>query len=692
MDTESLKNTRIIILTVFIFAIFLVFALRLFQFQIVDGEIYANDAKKTYILESSVAAVRGEIKDRNGKPIVENKLGYAIIFDRAYMPEGKENEIILELSKLMNKYDEKWERNIPIIMKKGTEESENEVKFDFMTDKEASISKMKSVLRLQNYATIENCINAMITRYELEKYSAEEAFEIGSIRYEMESKDFSRANQFTFAKNVSAKTMAIIKENNASYPGVNIKSQANREYVDTKLAPFIIGEVGPIFAEEYQFLKEQGYKMNDTVGISGIEKAMESYLKGKDGTRSIILNEYGEIEYEKIKKKPQPGNTVYLTMDIDLQKKAQEILETNIKRLQSQGGKGWDCNAGAFVIMDVNSGDVLASATYPTYDMDEYHDKYEELIKDEDSPLLDRAFNGIYAPGSCMKPSVALAALQDETINDSEYITCTHTYNYFDDMSPTCMGHHGGLNVYEALKVSCNIFFFETGRRETIERMNYYAKQLGLGQSTGVEIPEHTGILAGREYAEAQGLLWTGGQTITAAIGQSYNLFTPAQLANYAAVIANGGTRYRMRLVEEVKSYDEKEVIKSSSPEVLNKLQVSENNIKIVQQGMYDVTQIGGTAGQILAGYRMDSAAKTGTAEAGKIGSSDNSIFIGYAPLEKPEIALGIVLEHGESSLLRSASVMAKETYDYYFYGENPKADDASSGEKGVPSSTNPAN
>ena len=688
---EKTTSLRRIFLVGFILAIFLLFAFRLFQFQIVNGETYLSQTKKKYYTSVSIPAIRGEIKDRKGRPIVENKLGFAVVLERSYLPKGKENEVILKLIELMEKNDETYEKTNAINAYKNPDVPSG-LTLKFNEEEKSSVSKLKSVLRLQQYATEQNCFDAMIKKYGLESFPRETAFEIGCIRFEMERRDFSEAIPFTFAQSVGNKTIAILKENNIEYPGATIQSQPQRQYIDSTLAPHMIGEIGPIYAEDYQRLKLKGYRMNDVLGVSGLEAAMEEYLRGEDGKKSIILNEYGEVEYEKILIPPVPGNTVYLTLDMKLQKKAQEILEKNIKRLQNQGGKGWDCTSGAFVVIDVNSGDILASATYPSYDLKDFHEKYDELIANKDKPLLNRAFDGIYAPGSCMKPSVALGALEDGIITDQSYIPCNHVYTYFvtdtDDYAPTCMGYHGSIDIYTALKVSCNIFFFDTGRRATIERMNYYSKQLGLGQPTGVEIYSNSGVLSGREFTEANGLIWSGGTTISSAIGQAYNLFSPLQLANYSATIANGGTRYRARLVEEVKSYDDSTVIKSSAPEVLNKLNVSEENVRVVQEGMYLVTQPGGTADTVLSDYEISSAAKTGTAEISPEGSSDNSIFIGYAPFDKPEIAIGVVLEHGESSLLRACPNIAKDFYQYYFFDMQKEIEAEENKKNGTSSTT----
>jgi len=323
------------------------------------------------------------------------------------------------------------------------------------------------------------------------------------------------------------KTMRQIKEASSDLVGINVDVVPIREYVSPDIAPHILGAIGPIYAKDVALLKK-GYLYDDYLGRSGVEKAFETYLRGTNGEKEVVQSSSGKTISETIKE-PIPGNTVMLTTDKNLQSVAQKSLSNMINNLNTQNIQA---TAGAVVVIDINSGEILASANYPSYDMNTYKNDYAKLLADKSKPLFDRAFVGTYPPGSSFKPAMASIGLQTGVITPTSTVKCTKYYDYYDKINPPkCLSYHGSINVISALSKSCNFFFYDTGRKIGIDIMNNYCRLYGLGVSTGVEIPESTGTLAGPDYSKSQNKTWYLGNTLQAAIGQSDNAFTPLQLA-----------------------------------------------------------------------------------------------------------------------------------------------------------------
>lgn len=639
----------------------------LVNLQVVHGEENSEKAQKNDERHVTVMAARGEILDRNGKLLAENAMGYALIFDSLYMNKKNQNDTIQRLLILFEETEETWVDEFPIVVKGEG--------YAFKEELEKETTQLREFLRVNTYATADNCMEHLIKKYELDKYDVTTRRAMAAVRYQMERKEFSIPIPYVFAENVSIDTVSRVKENSTLFPGVDVRTITIRQYPNGTLAPHLIGTVGAIDKEEYAEKKDLGYLLNDTLGKSGIEKAMEEYLRGKTGEKIIYTGDKGQlVNVDEESNMPTPGNSVILTLDADLQKIANQALKDNIEDVAAKGrserkpGSGEDCNAGAMVVLDAKNFEVLASSTYPSFDLATYKDEIEALSKDEaGTPLVNRALHGAYAPGSTMKPSIALAGLQENELQAGGHIFCSGTYDFYKDIgyTPKCLGRHGGLDVVRALTKSCNVFFYETGRRLTIERMNLYGKRLGLGQKTGVEVDERTGILAGREEREAQGKSWAPGDTIQAAIGQSDNIFTPMQYAVYAATIANGGTRYEAHFVKEVKNYSRDKVVydKTGAMKVVDNLGVSPENIETVKLGMQGVCKPGGTAGRTFAGFNIPVAGKTGTAQVPK--GTDNAVFICFAPANDPQIAIAVVLEHGAHG--GWAAPAARDVMEYYF-------------------------
>lgn len=648
-------NPRYIALSLILIAIMLLYSVRMVQIQLIDADYYVSQADSVSTRSVSIQAARGEILDRYGRPLAVNREGYDIVFNRAYLSPENMNNTIRVLVNLLSKSGEEWFDNLPM---------EKTAPYNFTGD-EAAVSRMKTRIGVAHYATADNCYSQMVTSYQLEGLESSLQRTIMGVRYSMDLADFSIANPYTFAEDVSTETMTKIVESGFDLPGVEIEVVPIREYPDTSVAPNILGTMGPIYAEDWEKLKAEGYSYNDKVGKSGIEGYAESNLRGTDGKRTVSTDAQGNLLSSQVETEPTPGNTVVLELDKKLQKVAQTQLAELVNKLRGSNG---EANAGACVAINVKTGGVLASANYPTYTLDEYMNDYSKLVNDENRPLFDRAFNGLYPPGSSFKPLVSIAGLNEGIIDKDTYITCTHVYHYYD-YNPTCLGYHGSINVVTALSKSCNYFFYDVGKNLGIETIDKYCRQLGLGVLTGVEISESTGIIAGPAYRESIGSTWMGGDTIQAAIGQSDNSFTPLQLATCTATIANGGTRYQSKLIHEIKSYDFSETIVNASPTVLNTLQLKDGVIETVKEGMLSVTE-DGTGSATFGNYAIKVGGKTGTAETSK---GDNSVFIAFAPYEDPEIAVAVIIENGGYG--SGSGTLVKAIFDAYFFSEEEYAD-----------------
>ena len=638
------------------------FALNLFNIQVKDNAYYAaqNNTEDKYVVE--LEAARGEIVDRNGNSLVTNRQGNSIILNAVFFPSQKDNKkrnaIIYNLIKLFEKNNEEYVQNLPLkITKNGA------IKFD---GKKEDIATMKSadMLNLQPYATAQNCFDAMLEKYEIEGYDNITALKIGNIRYELTRLLFSYENPVTIADDVSDETVAMIKEDNDTYLGADVRVVAYREYVDSTIAPHILGTVRKINAEEYKERKDDGYKITDQIGESGIEQACESELRGTPGELTITITKDGEINQE-VTKKPIQGNTIVLSIDRDLQVLAQNQLKTVCDKVNAAS------SAGAVVVEDVNNGDILAAASYPTYDLNDYYDKYDELISNPRNPLWSRFAMGTYAPGSTFKPVVASASLEEGTITPSTVFNCGGIMEYRGQPFK-CLKKiaHGGETVKTALRDSCNIFFYNCAMRLGISKIDEYASAFGLGEKTGVEIAESAGILASPENRENNGGIWNAGDTLQTAIGQSDNLFTPLQLVNYCSTIANGGTRYELHFVKSIISSATGSVT-DNSKNVAETVGLSKTTLNTVHQGMRLVATSGGPY-LIFGNMKTKVACKTGTSEVTVNGvKRNNGFLITYAPYEHPEIAVSSVVE-----LAGSGSETAEMTADIinYWYQNNTDA------------------
>lgn len=662
-------KTTITVCIIITLAFFVLFTARLVDWQIVHGSEYRELAKRSTSYTVQTDATRGEILDKNGDGIVVNTTHYKIVIDKLYANEETLDTNLLALINLMNLTGDKWEDTLPI------ELSGNTLSYKKGAEDEIATLLSEDYLNLDENTTVQDCYKKLLGRYKIdENLSLTEQRNLVSVHYNMELTGYSSSNPYVFAKDIKRSTVSAVSENTQGVSGIDVQTYLVRKAQDNDLAPHILGALGSITEEEYEKLKdgEKTYSLTDSVGKFGIELAFESQLKGEGGMKIIKRNSDGTIvdTIETIDSKP--GDTVYLTLDKKLQETAVKSLAENVKAAkaqgvatkQSYGGSGWgeDCETGAVVMLSVKDFSVLAAASYPTYDLNKYSqygDYYVKLSENKNSPMYNRISVGSFACGSVYKPCVACAALEEKTITKDTEIFCKQEYDYYPSNVVHCMHYHSDLNVTGAIAQSCNYFFAETGRRLGIETMYLYSEKFGLGEYTGIEIEESKGTLAGRDSTS-----WMPGNTVQAAIGQSDNAFTPLQLATYAATLANDGTRLKTHVVSKVTDYERTKTIEDySKPTVVDTCGISKENLDIVQKAMLEVTQSeDGTAYSMFGDYKVKVAAKTGTAENA---GSDHTTFICYAPFDKPEVAVAVVIEHGAKG--RYSMQVAKDLLDVYF-------------------------
>ena len=656
MKPLSMRIRRWII-TAIVLAVMTVFIARLMEIQIVDADMYLQKFKDRQVSTQTIKAVRGEIVDNKGNPLAANRMGYDVLIDSAFFPRENErrNEIILGLINLFEDMDQEWIDGLPI-------STTRPATFSPLADDE--IARLRKLITIADFATADDALFWLTARYALEEYSPSDARKIAGVRYEMEQRGFSLRTPYTFATDIDIDAVIHVKERSYEFSGVDVIESAIRYNPVGDLAPHIIGTVGAIYAEEYATLKEKGYAYNDVVGKDGIEGALESYLRGKDGEREIYTAN-GDVIDASESISPIPGNTVSLTIDSNLQRVAQEALEAQIKYLQDTApvGQGKEANAGAVVVIEVKTGKVLAAATYPSYDLTLYRSDYQSLASDPLFPLLNRAFNGNYAPGSTYKPVVALAGFAYNVIEEFSTVMCGGTYTFYQGFRPKCLDVHGHIALNRALSFSCNIFFYDVGRRVGIEGIDKITKQLGLGEYTGIEVMETKGQRSNPETEDKKrGEGWFAADTVQSSIGQLLNSYSPIQLAGYTATIANRGTRMKLTLVNEILEYSTGKTLVPFTPQVAETMDnVPPEAFEAVIDGMIAACKTGSARGT-FGNYPIEVAAKTGTPETYNL---PNSTFITFAPADDPQIAIAVVIEKGWHGY--TGAPVAKAIYDEYF-------------------------
>ncbi len=663
-DTDK----RLLIIKIFLIILFAALTAQLYNLQIIHGREYFDASQKR--VNSSVVdkAPRGEFMDRYGKPLITNRVGYSLQMQKTDISNGQLNRELAGVVQVLNEDGYVLTDTLPI------SGAPYEYTFTDENGDGSAEDEKEAWFKPKTRLTSDMTAAQVMAFYKENVYGLKEGYDAAverqviGIRYEASLRGFSATSPFTIAEDVSAEVISKIKERQAEFPDIMVTKDYFRNYERGTLAAHILGGIGKMTQEEYDELKNEGYGYNDLIGKRGAERLFEKYVRGKDGTKIDSESLSGVVEDIPA----EPGDYVVLTLDADLQQAAEESLERRVKEFKAKSGGQTD--AGAVVVLDVNNGDVLASATYPTYDPAAFNKDYQSLLENEAKPMWNRALSGTYTPGSTFKPLSAIAALESGAVAPEETILCEGVYKFYKDYQPRCWiwseSHrtHGPMNAKNAIENSCNIYFYEAGRRMGIDTIGQYAAMFGLGELTGIECTEESkGNVSSPEYKEKvaaeEEKQWYPGDTIQTAIGQSYSFFTPIQLANYIATIANGGTRYKTHILKSVRSTADGGVVYEQKPEILGKPEVKPETYEIVKNGMKGVVD-DGSASSIFEDYPVTVGGKTGTAQVGN-NVANNALFVAFAPFENPEIAVAVVLEHGMRGM--NAAYVARDILDEYF-------------------------
>ena len=707
MDNEKqfLRRNRIML---GIFSLCLAcFALLLYNAQIVEHDEYLARSTTLVTTSTTVEASRGIITDRNGKVLVSNREIYIINIDPdSITPEEGETQgvavtrALLRLIKLCQQQNVTWTDSLPI--------SDGTSKFVYTLDTASSTVRTRFHSYLLDLGWAEGELTAstpflsanmrkkldsqtvLLTAPVLmdllrEKFGVDpamtdqEARLVLGVLYELDlRKREITYSTYTFAEDISVEMISILTD--GRFPGVEVDSKTVRQY-HTAAAAHILGRTGGFDSKEereslnapYTAAVEEGrdtdglhyYRADEIIGKSGVEAAFESYLVGENGTRLITTNAEGKITSELYSIEPEPGATIALTIDIDFQAQVEKALQEAVEAMNAEDLANGVENVGergaTAVVLSVADSEVLAIASYPTYDPSRYFSDHALYASDPGQPFFNRALNGTYAPGSTFKLCTSVAALESGIIKPNTKIMTTGKYTYWDDYQPACWiwnqygSYHGNINVSEAIYHSCNYFFYEVGRQMGIKTLNEYATAFGLGQKTGIELNERTGILDGPEYRAQVESSWEGGTILQCAIGQGSSLFTPLQLASYVATLLRGGERYATHLVDSVVEYDGSIAVSNHNPEILSVVDMSPSTLAAVKKGMGDLVTNGSIA-KYFQNCIVTAGAKTGSAQVGT--EVANGVFVCFAPFDKPEIVVAIVIEQGGSGSALAATAV----------------------------------
>ncbi len=636
--SDTIKSVVIVLLVI---CLGVLSSMKLIKLQIVEGDEavtaprYDSDA---ITFKREVSPTRGEILDYRGNTIIGNTARTDIVLQYAVFPKEYQegNAILLRVYNELYAKNHIFEEILPITMTEPYEYTEENT--GMVTEK----------LNLNVYATAENCIDKLISDYEIsEEYSAEEKRIIAGLRYAMLAKDFSYNNDLVLAKDVKRSTIIKLKELSNILKGINAVEAADRQIMRGDILPHEIGVVGPIYAEEYDELKEKGYAMNDVVGKSGIEYAMETELRGQNGLEEVtILN--GAIADIRTLEETVPGQTVKLTIDGSFQIKVQNVLDNFLSRFGYYNGQ--KVEKGAVTVLDAKTGAVLAMATAPTYNLKDFEENYDKLLKEPNSPMFNRCTWGQYLPGSTFKTITATAGLNEGVVDGYTSFDCRTNYMFYGGKFQ-CTGYHTYISVRHAIEVSCNVYFYEVSRLLGIDNITKYAELYGLGSSLGLETGDAAGFLCNPETFEERGQPWYIGYVIQAGIGNQDCGFTPLQLATVASTIGNRGVRYKPYLVDSLYNYGTKEITSKTKPTVAEKIDLNYDYVyDYIIGGMIDASR-NVPSPYSLSGFGFDVAIKTGTPQTDMNDlSKQNSVFIGFAPAHDPQIAFAGVIEGGEYS------------------------------------------
>ena len=658
---RSNLNLRFNVLTVLTYIIGIILIIQLFNLQIVHGAEYREESNTRLTRETTLEAARGEILDRTGTALVTNSTKFSVELYKTKIDDNELNNSILNIVNLLEKYQVEYVDSFPISIDP----------FQF-TISDETLADWKESYDLDENISAEEAFYDFKDRYDIENTDISEIRKIIAIRYEITTTGYSSTRALTIAEDIPREAVAEFSESSDKFPGINIVTEPVREYTSGTLASHILGYASTISAEEYAKRKDT-YDPNDIIGKTGIEYVFEEYLKGQDGTKQIDMAVDGTITAEYTSEEAIAGSDVVLTIDSNLQTITEQALEANIQKIASGGfGRAYDAKAGSCVVMNVKTGEILAMASYPNYDPADFvngisTDKWNQYNTDPAKPLMNKAVQNSYAPGSIFKMVTAIAGLESGVITRTEIINDTGLYSKYGETWP-CWYYtdyhrgHGRINVSQAIERSCNYFFYETGDRMGIETLAKYARYFGLGVKTGVELPsEASGAMASPEYAETVGVTWTKGQTINASIGQGLDNFSPLQMAKYISMLANGGNDIDVSIIKSIIKPDGTEASTEEINNFVNQklglqedtsedLTISQENLDAVLQGMQSVTSdTTGTAYVRFQDFGISVGGKTGSAEAFDDNGNEvvHAWFAGFAPFEDPEIAVVVMVENG---------------------------------------------
>lgn len=694
---KLVSSGRLFAFGVLVAALIALCVVTLYKLQIIEGAAYYEESQNNQASNQTVTAARGNILDRYGRVLVSNRECYNLkISDtRLFSDEVEDpNAVILEMINMVEAAGETYIDDLPITKEPPFEYT------DMTALQRTLLTAYLDSKGLDEDTTAVELMSYFRTRYDIaNSYNAEEMRKIASVRYALNVRYSINTNPYVFVEDASIDLISDLMGVVGNV--VEVETSYVREY-NTQYAAHILGYVQAMSEEDMEKYRPQdensGYDYDTKVGRDGAEYTFEDWLHGTNGTARVTRTSSGTITSTVYTEDPVPGNHVYLTIDIQLQEAVERILETGIYELQlkrdednakyTMEGKldevREDIQGGAIVVVDVKTGEPLAIASYPTFDLSSIIEDYSDLLEAESDPLFNRALNGAYEPGSTFKPCTAIAGLTENIINTETQIECTGLFTKYADQgyAPACWIYtqtdgqltHGYDNVTEAIKDSCNVFFYTVADNLGIRKLMEYAKNFGLGESTGIELSETTGNMANPDnHLNYDVDSWVDGDTVQAGIGQSDSMFTPLQLAEYCAAIANGGTRHSAAILKSVRSYDYSRQLYQKETEALSTVDSADYNWAAVQRGMYlmanDITSSSSTVYYALSNYSYNGvslpvAAKTGTSQLGE-DKTNNAIFMCYAPFDDPEIAIAIVVERGQSGA--NLSKMARNVLDAYF-------------------------
>lgn len=672
-NNKKSSNLRFNILTAIVFVVGCILIVQLINLQLVHGDEYRVLSNSRLTRETVIHADRGEILDCNGVKLVTTSTGFSLNLYRTTTDNKQINDNIYKIIKVLEENGDKQVDNFILTVNP----------FGFSTDNEETIRKWKKNNNLKEDSRAEECFFSLKDKYEIENENLDEARKIMAIRYEITQKGYSNVRPVEIANNISKNSVLKFSEENSNFSGIDIVTVPIVTYNYGSLASHLLGYCGKITQSELENKSEE-YTDNDLIGKTGIQYVFEKYLRGKNGVRQIDMDVNGNITGEYITEEPVVGADVQLTIDADIQAVAEKALKDDIEKIASGGyAEKSDATSGAVVVMNTKTGELLAMASYPDFEPQYFvngisTEKYQEY--NDKQALYNRAISGAYAPGSTFKMVTAMAGLETGQVSIEEKINCTGVYPHAH--KPVCWyyskyrGGHGGLNVAQAIQHSCNYYFYEVGNRIGIDMLASYSSYFGLGRKTGIELPsEASGSIASKSKADLENREWYLGETLSAAIGQSYNNATPIQMAKYISILVNGGHQIEVTTIKAVRNSDGTEIPKDEINRYVNELlgiddsnveeKVFNNtNLKAVLDGMKNVTtESGGTAYSVFKDSNVTVGGKTGSAQAGK---KTHAWFVGFAPFDDPEIAVVAIVENGAHGAY--AAQIAKDIFDSYFY------------------------